>query len=81
MSGLEKFGNTIKEGAFYVGRKIKDAAVGGYDYVKENDLLLKVRLRRGAKKYINMLFNKEYHCGILPRNELHWRKIAFNYGK
>ena len=35
MSGLEKFGNTIKEGAFYVGRKIKDAAVGGYDYVKE----------------------------------------------
>ena len=35
LSGLEKFGNTIKDGAFFVGQKIKDAAVGGYDFVKE----------------------------------------------
>jgi hypothetical protein len=34
ISGLEKFGNTIKDGACFVGNKIKDAAVGGYDYVK-----------------------------------------------
>ena len=35
MSGLEQFGNAIKDGAVFVGQKIKDAAVGGYDYVKE----------------------------------------------
>ena len=35
ISGLEKFGTAIKEGAFFVGNKIKDAAVGGYDFVKE----------------------------------------------
>ena len=35
LSSLEKIGNTIKDGAFFVGRKIKDAAVGGYDFVKE----------------------------------------------
>ena len=35
LSGLERFGNTIKDGACLVGQKIKDAAVGGYDYVKD----------------------------------------------
>ena len=35
LSGLEKFGGAIKDGAFFVGQKIKDAAVGGYDFVKE----------------------------------------------
>ena len=35
LSGLEKFGNTIKDGACFVGQKIKDAAVGGYGYVKD----------------------------------------------
>ena len=35
LSGLENFGNTLKEGAMFVGQKIKDAAVGGYDFVKE----------------------------------------------
>ena len=35
LSGLERFGNTIKDGACFVGQKIKDAAVGGYDYVKD----------------------------------------------
>ena len=35
LSGLEKFGGAIKDGAMFVGQKIKDAAVGGYDYVKE----------------------------------------------
>ena len=35
LSGLEKFGGAIKDGALFVGGKIKDAAVGGYDFVKE----------------------------------------------
>ena len=35
LTGLEKFGHTLKDGAFFVGKKIKNAAVGGYDYVKE----------------------------------------------
>ena len=35
MSGLEEFGNKIKDGALFVGGKIKDAAVSGYDFVKE----------------------------------------------
>ena len=35
ISGLEQFGNAVKDGAIFVGQKIKDAAVGGYDFVKE----------------------------------------------
>ena len=35
ISGLERFGGAIKDGALFVGGKIKDAALGGYDFVKE----------------------------------------------
>ena len=35
LTGLEKFGHSLKDGAFFVGKKIKNAAVGGYGYVKD----------------------------------------------
>ena len=31
---LSDFGNTVKEGLFFMGGKIKDGAVSGYNYVK-----------------------------------------------
>ena len=35
VSGLEKFGHSLKDGAFFVGRAIKNTTVSGYNYVKE----------------------------------------------
>ena len=32
---LNSFGNTLKDGLFFVGGKIKDTAVSGYNYVKD----------------------------------------------
>ena len=32
---LSEFGNTFKEGLFFVGGKIKDGAVSGYNFVRE----------------------------------------------
>jgi uncharacterized HAD superfamily protein len=43
----------------------KDDTERFFDYVKENDLLLKVRLRRGARKYINMLHDNGHEIYLI----------------
>ena len=35
LTGLENLGNNLKDGAFFVGNKIKDAATEGYGFVKD----------------------------------------------
>jgi hypothetical protein len=35
VSGLEKVGSSLKNGAFFVGRKIKQTSESGYNYVKD----------------------------------------------
>ena len=35
LTGIENLGNNLKDGAFFVGNKIKDAATEGYGFVKD----------------------------------------------
>ena len=46
LTGLEKFGHTLKDGAFFVGKKIKNAAVGDMIMSKKNGVMIKTLLKQ-----------------------------------